>query len=331
MENRKLYAPVRIPTYEEVAAHIAILRDVGFFDDPVAESVHAWEGIGDGKRNTEKQVSVYDAMMAELHGDKARRAEKWRKTHDRCKKSKDDTPADRKRNKIRHMRKMYGRMWEDGKEWYWAYGREGRKQNTEPDAEILINLKIAEMEKSARADGTETYYADVFPEKRYVGSTTISGMINRLWKQMVELRKPYEDAGYECFENYYYRYFNGYRFMMNYTTEYYDVQSDYEYLVRWADVLAARKRGVALDELEKADAEYFCESGQRVFDRLMKQMHPEFDDEGWRDWREYEDRLDEEMNKRYWESLGELDAFLWDNSISQMGQEYDDLEDDWYE
>lgn len=300
-------------------AEIAINADIceKLPDYSVPESVR-FAGIGNGRRNTEVQASVWDAMMAELQGDKERRAEKWRKTHDRCKKSKDKTPADRRKDKMNRMYRLYGRMWEDGHYWYWEH-REGCKQTTEPDAEILRNMKVAEMEKAA--------YAELLPDREHiVGKTTLSGMINRLWKQMAELRKPYEDKGYECFENYYYRYFNGYRFMMNYTTEYYDVQSDYEYLVRWADVLAARKKGVALYELEKADAEYFCESGQRVFDRLVKQMNPEphYIDDGWNNWAKYQEELDEQYWKDLWAQEDELEGYLWDYSIAHMGEE-----DDW--
>ena len=92
MGDRKLYHLVngefvldgmpsmRIPTYEEVNAHIAILRDVGFFDDPVAESV-TFTGLSNGKRNTEVQASVYDAMMAEIYGEKERRTRKYLRTH----------------------------------------------------------------------------------------------------------------------------------------------------------------------------------------------------------------------------------------------------------
>lgn len=327
MENRKL-SPVRIPSWEEVAAHIAILEDIGSCDTQVAETCYAWNGIHNGLRNTEKQASVYDAMMAELHGDKARRAEKFRKTHDKCKKSKDDTPADRKRNKIRHMRKMYGRMWEDGKEWCWAYGREGRKQTTEPDADILINRKIAEMEKSARDDGTESYYREVYPE-HYVGTTTISGMIDRLLKRLNELRKPYEDAGYECFERYYYERDGVYRHMRYYSDEYRSVHDDYEVLCTLWNILRARKMHEVTEYDSDEEENYFVEVGMRRFHDLLAEMHPQphYINEGWLDWRDYEDAL----NKRYWESLGELDSYLWDNSISHMWQENDDEEEDWYE
>ena len=115
MENRKLYhlvngefvlcgmPSVHIPTYAEIGAHIAILNDVGFFDDhSVAEPV-CFDGISDGKRNTEKQASLYDAMMAEIMDE--RNAEKARVRNRRH--------ADRKYKLTPKMRKEqeYMRNW----------------------------------------------------------------------------------------------------------------------------------------------------------------------------------------------------------------------------
>ena len=301
MENRKLSTPVRIPTYEEVAAHIAILQDVGFCDTPVAESCYAWNGIGDGRRNTEVQASLFDAMMAELHGDKARRAEKWRKTHDRCKKSKDKTPADRRKDKINRMHRMYGLMFEDGKNWYWEYCPEGRKQTTDPDAEILINRKIAEMEKAA--------YAELLPDREHiVGKTTISGMIAHLWKQMAELRKPYEDAGYDCFERYYYERDSVYRHMSYYNDKYYSILDDYKDLCRLWDVLRARKMHEVTEYDSEEEENYFVEVGMRRFYDLLAEMHPEphYIDDGWKDWRDYQDELD----AQYWKDLAHFDDYV---------------------
>lgn len=318
MENRKLYAPVRIPTFDEVAAHIAILEDVGFCDTPVAESCYAWNGIGDGRRNTEKQVSVYDAMMAELHGDKARRAEKWRKTHDRCKKSKDDTPADRKRNKMLRVRKMYGLVFEDGHNWYWEYGSTGSKQTTEPDAEIVRNLKYAEMEKSA--------YAELLPDpEHYVGTTTIAGMIDRLWKRLTELRKPYEDAGYDCYVEYYYERDGVYRYLRYYNDEYRRTYDDYEILCRLSDVRRAKKMRTL--EYDAEDIEYFTEVGMRRFYDLIAEMHPQprYIDDGWRNWRDYQDELD----AQYWKDLAHLDDYV----AEERGDYFltEEEEDDWYD
>ena len=94
MADRKLYhlingefvydgmPSMRIPAYEEVNAHIAMLRDVGFFDDPIAESVPAWDGLSNGKRTTEKQASLYDAMIAEIENEKNNRMRKYLRKHE---------------------------------------------------------------------------------------------------------------------------------------------------------------------------------------------------------------------------------------------------------
>lgn len=97
MADRKLYhlvngefvlngmPSVHVPTYAEVNAHIAMLRDVGFFDNPIAESVPAWDGLSNGKRTTEKQASLYDAMLAEIYaerdGNKAKVRNRRRNDH----------------------------------------------------------------------------------------------------------------------------------------------------------------------------------------------------------------------------------------------------------
>ena len=81
MADRKLYhlvngefvlngmPSVHVPTYEEVKGHLEILRNVGFFDDAeIAEPV-TFTGESNGRRTTEKQASVYDAMMAEIYAE----------------------------------------------------------------------------------------------------------------------------------------------------------------------------------------------------------------------------------------------------------------------
>lgn len=72
---------VQIPTYAEIGAHIMILNDIGYFDNPiVAESV-TFDGISNGKRNTEKQASLFDAIHAEILGDRNAEKELRRKHH----------------------------------------------------------------------------------------------------------------------------------------------------------------------------------------------------------------------------------------------------------
>lgn len=93
MEDRKLYHLVNgefvlngmpsvqtVPTYEEINTHIAILRNVGFFDDPVAESV-TFDGIGNGKRSDAIMAEIYDAIHAEILGEHMAEKELRRKHH----------------------------------------------------------------------------------------------------------------------------------------------------------------------------------------------------------------------------------------------------------
>jgi len=284
--------------------------------------VATFSGIGDGRRNTEKQVSVYDAMMAELHGDKARRAEKWRKTHDRCKKSKDDTPADRKRNKANRLRKVYGlNAFEDtkfGRTIFIWDGKSGRKKFPEHEAEIFRNLKERSAEKAA--------YAELLPDsEHYVGTTTIAKMIDRLWNRLTELRKPYEDAGYDCYVEYYYERDGVYRYLRYYNDEYRRTYDDYEILCRLSDVRRAKKMRTL--EYDAEDIEYFTEVGMRRFYDLLAEMHPEprYIDEGWRNWRDYQDELD----AQYWKDLAHLDDYV----AEERGDYFltEEEEDDWYD
>ena len=133
----------------------------------------------------EKNVSVYDAMMAEIHADKAIRAEKFRKTHDLCKKSKDDTPAERKRNKLNRLRKMYGDVFEDGREWYYENGKTGSKKSTEKDADIIRNLR----EASAESDAIRDYITD--PVERNVGTATLQQKIDRKYAELQKAKADF--------------------------------------------------------------------------------------------------------------------------------------------
>lgn len=94
---------VRIPTYAEIGAHIAILNNVGFFDNPVVAESVTFTGISNGKRNTEKQASLFDAIHAEILSE--HNAEKARVRNRR--------KADRKYKLTPKMRKgqEYMRNW----------------------------------------------------------------------------------------------------------------------------------------------------------------------------------------------------------------------------
>ena len=163
MEDRKLYHLVNgefvlngmpsvhtAPTYEEVATHIAILTDVGFFDDPIAESVPAWSGFGDGKRSDAVQASVYDAMMAEIMDE--RNAEKAKVRNRRRENRKHpENKCTRQKEKIRRIHRLYGLCFEDGYGWSWEY-KSGAKKHPEYEADIIRNMKSDEMDRIARAD-----------------------------------------------------------------------------------------------------------------------------------------------------------------------------------
>ena len=115
MADRKLYnlvngefvlngmPSVHVPTYEEVKGHLEILRNVGFFDDAEISEPVTFTGESNGKRNTEKQASLYDAMLAEIMDE--RNAEKAKVRNRRR--------ANRKHNVLPKVRKQmrYDRGW----------------------------------------------------------------------------------------------------------------------------------------------------------------------------------------------------------------------------
>lgn len=94
MADRKLYnlvngefvlngmPSVHVPTYEEVNGHLEILRNVGFFDDAEMPEPVTFTGESNGRRTTEKQASLYDAMMAEIMGEKDARLRKFMRKHE---------------------------------------------------------------------------------------------------------------------------------------------------------------------------------------------------------------------------------------------------------
>lgn len=188
----------------------------------------------EGKHEIDK-AKVYDAEFAELSAEKEIRAEKFRKTHDICKKSKDDTPADRRRNKLYRLRKMYGDVWEDGREWYYENGKTGSKKSTEKNAEIFRNLRERIVENDARMDYiTETV-------ERKVGYNAIQRMMFNADKRMREIRAEMcayrdDDEVVETYDNsYVVIYADGMGYQHTYPDEYYNAQSEWlycEHLIR---------------------------------------------------------------------------------------------------
>ena len=195
-----------------------------------------------------EQTSVFDAMMQEIHADKELRREKYLRTHGVDKfgnpVKKDKTNKDRKRNKLRRISRMYGFCFEDGKDWYWVCGPMGKKQNTELDAEIVTNLKVAERDRSLRDDYEdeldEEYWEQIgYVPTRKVGYNTAERFMYNADKRMREIRaeiaekycgnvETYDDSYLVIYED-----GNGYQYP--YPDEYYNERATwtgYEYMIR---------------------------------------------------------------------------------------------------
>lgn len=111
-----------------------------FGEKPVAESV-TFDGISNGKRNTEKQASLYDAMLAEIYAE--RDGEKARVRNRRC--------ADRKHKVLPEERKHREEMRKDRMFGYY-YNENCPKVMFAPDSLPIKNRKYAEGDRIARED-----------------------------------------------------------------------------------------------------------------------------------------------------------------------------------
>lgn len=196
-------------------------------------------------RVAKAEISVFDAIHAEMLGEKELRAEKFRRTHDLCKKSKDKTPADRKRDKKARMRKLYGDVFEDGRYWYWERGKEGQKKIPDKDAEILRNMKDAESDRIMREDyedeQRQAYWDEIGYVPERVGKTTLSKVMNRTYARMQKIAHDFcEKNGYQWRECYAYDPKNHY-YHVDYPDEYYRVRSEYMALREECDERFIRK------------------------------------------------------------------------------------------
>ena len=110
-----------------------------------------------------------------------------------------ENKAERNKNRMNRMYRLYGTIFEDGHDWYWENCKEGQKQSTEPDAEIFRNLKDAELERSAYAELIDD------PEHR-VGFSELDRIIYNADKYMRERRaevaEDHKDQDVELFDHY---------------------------------------------------------------------------------------------------------------------------------
>lgn len=107
-------------TWEELCLWWAMLDSMPEFrcgEKPVAESVPAWDGLSNGKRTTEKQASLYDAMMAEIYAERNKaKARRVRKPDNRTRAERladwEEEKRDRKDRRAQyacnHINKKYG-------------------------------------------------------------------------------------------------------------------------------------------------------------------------------------------------------------------------------
>ena len=131
-------------------------------------------GIGDGGKRTDAvQASLFDAIHAEILGE--RNAEKAKvRNRRRQNRNHPETPADRKRNKKNRQHRMYGveeqwakfrfnpndPLWCRGG-WYWYDKREGKKNPLNPEMDIIRNRKYADRERILREDfAVEMFQSD---------------------------------------------------------------------------------------------------------------------------------------------------------------------------
>ena len=100
------------------------------------------------------EISVYDAMLAEILGEHI--AEKCRvRNRRKADRKHPENKAVRKKEKQNRLHRLYGLAYEDtkyGKTVYFWDKKEGQKKFPEYEAEIFRNLKERSAEKIARAD-----------------------------------------------------------------------------------------------------------------------------------------------------------------------------------
>lgn len=227
-------------------------------------------------RVAKAEISVFDAIHAELLGEKELRAEKFMRNHGVDKfgnpVKKDKTPKDRKADKIRRIRKLYGDVFEDGRYWYWERGKEGQKKIPDKDAEILRNMKDAESDRIMREDyedeQRQAYWDEIGYVPERVGKTTLQKAIDRLWNKLAEMRKPYEAKGYFCMTENYAEDRHAYELKL-YPIAYYYTLWKMQDLQNWQEVLTNAKFGID-DGYDAEEREYIKNRAEKVLDEMQK-------------------------------------------------------------
>ena len=139
-------------------------------------------------RTARKELSLYDAMMAEIYAEKERRLRKFERTHHADNSKKDETKVDRKRNKQNRMHRLYGLAYEDtkyGKTVYFWDKKEGQKKFPEYEAEIFRNLKERSAEKVDLADW-ELESSEIAEDEMIARFNAELEEFDRKWREQAE-------------------------------------------------------------------------------------------------------------------------------------------------
>lgn len=164
----------------------------------------------------------YDELIADFYAEHDAQKESVRNRR-RADRKHPENKAERKKNKQNRMHRLYGLAYEDtkyGKTVYYWDKKEGQKKFPEYEAEILRNMKDAELEKSARAE--------LIPDpEHYVGKSTIAKRMKRAGERMQKIADDFcRQNGYVWGERWAYDP-NDHYYHVDYPDEYYRARSEY--------------------------------------------------------------------------------------------------------
>ena len=184
--------PVWIPVTEQEDAEFAMFAEAVRNIPESKPVVHHFGYCADerdaepgrhAKAEFSPETSGYDYLYAELCNE--RNAEKAR-VRDRRKADRKhpENKAERKKNEMRKIHRLYGCVWEDGFGWSWEY-KSGAKKVPEKEAEIFRNLKERSAEKVDLADW-ELESAEIAEDEMIARFNAELEEFDRKWREEAE-------------------------------------------------------------------------------------------------------------------------------------------------
>ena len=257
MEDRKVYhlingefvhdgmPSVHIPNFEELSAHIAILTDVGFFDDPtIAESVPVWSGISNGKRSDAVQASVFDMIHAEIMDE--RMSEKMRNRKHYNAEMLEKCRSMNYRNRSGKSYEELPKSYRNSDKGLRGIGRCGdRREERDCKAYCSMQSHMHRLDVNAEKSVMNDYDAEIRPYAEHrVGYNTVERIMYNADKRMREIRAEmaeknhgYDDEEFvvETYDDSYVVRCGDGGFQFPYPDEYYNEKATwegYEYMIR---------------------------------------------------------------------------------------------------